>query len=94
MGATPHRRQPRRARLAEVAARRPDPLTDEEIAWCRQAGADLREVFDAPTTSDRERKQLLRAILTDVVVTVDRESEQHRRSCGSCGRAARSPSTP
>jgi hypothetical protein len=34
-------------------------------------------VFDAPTTSDRERKQLLRAILTDVVVTVDRESEQH-----------------
>ena len=34
-------------------------------------------MFDAPTTSDRERKQLLRAILTDVVVTVDRESEQH-----------------
>ena len=63
--------------LAEVAARRPDPLTDEEIAWCRQAGADLREVFDAPTTSDRERKQLLRAILTEVVVTVDRDSERH-----------------
>ena len=63
--------------LADVAARRPDPLTDEEIAWCRHAGADLRKVFDAPTTSDRERKQLLRAILTDVVVTVDRESEQH-----------------
>ncbi len=34
-------------------------------------------MFDAPTTSDRERKQLLRAILTDVVVTVDREAEQH-----------------
>jgi DNA invertase Pin-like site-specific DNA recombinase/biotin operon repressor len=63
--------------LAEVAARRPDPLSDEEIAWCRQAGADLRQVFDAPSTSDRERKQLLRAILTDVVVTVDRTSEQH-----------------
>ena len=63
--------------VGEVAARRPDPLTDEEIAWCRQAGADLRKVFDAPTTSDRERKQLLRAILTDVVVTVDRGSEQH-----------------
>ena len=27
--------------LADVAARRPDPLTDEEIAWCRHAGADL-----------------------------------------------------
>jgi biotin operon repressor len=34
-------------------------------------------VFDAPTTTDRERQQLLRAILTEVVVTVDRESEQH-----------------
>ena len=39
--------------------------------------AERLKVFDAPTTSDRERKQLLRAILTDVVVTVDRESEQH-----------------
>ena len=63
--------------VAEVAAKRPDPLSDEEIAWCRRAGADLRKVFDAPTTSDRERKQLLRAILAEVVVTVDRESEQH-----------------
>jgi DNA invertase Pin-like site-specific DNA recombinase len=63
--------------LAEVAARRPDPLSAEEIAWCRHAGADLRKVFDAPTTSDRERKQLLRAILTDIIVTVDREAEQH-----------------
>jgi DNA invertase Pin-like site-specific DNA recombinase len=62
--------------VAEVAARCPDPLTDEEIAWCRQAGADLRGVFDASTTSDRERKQLLRAILTEVVVTVDRDSAQ------------------
>ena len=63
--------------VAEVVARRPDPLTDEEIAWCRHSGTDLRKVCDAPTTSDRERKQLLRAILTEVVVTVDREAEQH-----------------
>lgn len=63
--------------VAEVAAKRPDPLSEQEIAWCRGAGANLRKVFDAPTTSDRERKQLLRAILTDVVITVDRESEQH-----------------
>ena len=77
VGAAARRRPPRRARLADVAAPRPDPLTDEEITWCRHAGADLRKVFDAPTTSDRERKQLLRAILTDIVVTVDRESEQH-----------------
>ena len=63
--------------LAEVGARRPQPLTEEEVGWCRRAGTDLRKVFDAPSTSDRERKQLLRAILTDVVVTVDRDSQQH-----------------
>jgi len=63
--------------VAESATKRPILLSDEEIAWCRRAGADLRKVFDAPTTTDRERKQLLRAILTDVVVTVDREAEQH-----------------
>ena len=63
--------------LAEVTAKRPSPLSNEEIAWCRRAGADLRKVFDAPTTTDRDRKQLLRAILTDVVVTVDRDSQQH-----------------
>lgn len=63
--------------VAEVTAKRPNPLTAQEIAWCRRAGADLRKVFDAPSTPDRERKQLLRAILTDVVVTVDRTSEQH-----------------
>ncbi|MGO9971593.1 MAG: recombinase family protein [Solirubrobacteraceae bacterium] len=62
---------------AEVAAKRLDPLTEQEIAWCRHAGADLRKVFDAPTTTDRERKQLLRAVLREVIVTVDRESEQH-----------------
>ena len=59
--------------LAATSTRRPAPLTDEEIAWCRRAGADLRQVFDAPATGHRERKQLLRAIITEVVVTVDRE---------------------
>ena len=63
--------------VADIATNRPDPLTEQEIAWCRMAGADLHKVFDAPSTSDRERKQLLRAILAEVVVTVDRASEQH-----------------
>lgn len=31
------------------------------------AGADLRKLFDAPSTTDRERKHLLRAILFDVL---------------------------
>jgi hypothetical protein len=71
VGTTPDRGPPRRAR-ARRGLRRPEPLTDEEIAWCRRAGADLRAVFDAFATSHRERKRLLRAIITEVVVTVDR----------------------
>jgi DNA invertase Pin-like site-specific DNA recombinase len=59
--------------LSGVRAHRPEPLTADEVAWCRHAGADLRAVFHAPTTTDRERKQLLRAIIAEVVVTVDRD---------------------
>ena len=36
-----------------------------------RAGADVQKIFEAPTTSFRDRKQLLRAILTEVVVTID-----------------------
>ena len=57
--------------LLAARARRPVRLTDEEQAWLSRAGADVRAVFTAPSTTFRERKQLLRAILTEVVVTVD-----------------------
>ena len=46
-------------------------LTDDELAWLSRAGADIRTVFHAPSTTARERKQLLRAIVSEVVVTVD-----------------------
>jgi DNA invertase Pin-like site-specific DNA recombinase len=59
------------ADLAAQRAHRPSVLTADEVAWLRRAGADVRGVFDAPTTSIRERKQLLRAVIAEVVVTVD-----------------------
>jgi hypothetical protein len=62
--------------LAAVRARRPEPLTEEEIAWCRRAGADLPAVFDAPTTTDRDRKLLLRAMITEIAVTVERDKQR------------------
>lgn len=58
--------------LARVRAARPEPLSEEEVSFLRGAGADLRRVFEAPSTSDRQRKQLLRAVVAEVVVTVDR----------------------
>jgi DNA invertase Pin-like site-specific DNA recombinase len=57
--------------LLAARARRPVRLTDHELAWLSQAGADIRAVFNAPSTTFRERKQLLRAVVSEVVVTVD-----------------------
>jgi len=59
------------AELARQQARRPRRLAATELAWLERAGADLRRVFEAPTTTARERKQLLRAVISEVVVTVD-----------------------
>ena len=59
--------------LLAAKARRPVKLSDEELAWLSRAGADVRAVFAAPSTTFRERKQLLRAILTEVVLTVDQD---------------------
>jgi len=62
--------------LATIRVRRPQPLSEEEITWCRRAGTDLRAVFDAPTTTDRDRKLLLRAMITDVIITVERDQQR------------------
>jgi len=61
--------------LLAAKARRPVKLSDEELAWLSRAGADVRAVFAAPSTTFRERKQLLRAILTEVVLTVDHDKQ-------------------
>jgi DNA invertase Pin-like site-specific DNA recombinase len=57
--------------LAAQRARRPVALSDAELAWIATAGADVRKVFDAPSTTTVERKQLLRAVIAEIVLTVD-----------------------
>ena len=64
------------ADLVAQRARRPTKLTVEETAWLARAGADLRAVFNAPTTTFKERKQLLRAVIAEVVVAVRKEDHQ------------------
>lgn len=66
------------ADLTAQRARQPTRLTDDEVAWLSRAGADVRAVFNAPTTTWRERKQLLRAVIAEVVVAVrvaDRQAD-------------------
>jgi excisionase family DNA binding protein len=59
--------------LACFVTDRPQRIGSDERAWLERAGADLQAVWTAPTTSHRDRKQLLRCLVQEVVVTVDRE---------------------
>jgi excisionase family DNA binding protein len=57
--------------FSDQRTRRPTALSDVEAAWLKRAGADIRAIFNAPSTTDRERKQLLRAIISEVTVITD-----------------------
>jgi excisionase family DNA binding protein len=57
--------------LRAQQARRPVTLTAGELAWITRAGADVRAVFHAPTTTTPERKQVIRAVIAEVVLTID-----------------------
>ena len=63
-----------RASLAAEQGRQPSALTPEELRWLEAAGADIRAVFDAPSTTPRERKQLIRALITEITVTIDQQA--------------------
>jgi DNA invertase Pin-like site-specific DNA recombinase len=68
--------------LAAQQARRPVTLTEQEAAWITVAGADLRAVFAAPATSNVQRKQLLRAVIAEIVVTVNPAGSGGERTAG------------
>jgi DNA invertase Pin-like site-specific DNA recombinase len=59
--------------LTRREAARPKVLSEHERAAILALGDDINGVFDAPTTTDKERKQLLRSLLEEVNVTVDRD---------------------
>ncbi len=68
--------------LAAQRARRPVTLTEEETAWITTAGADLRAIFQAPATTNVQRKELIRAVITEVTVTVqDNGGGDTARTC-------------
>ena len=57
-------------------ARRPATLTAEELDWVTRAGADVRAIFNAPSTTWQERKQLLRCIIAEIVITIRKVDRQ------------------
>ena len=77
--------------LLAAQARRPVQLTDDELAWLSRAGADVRAIFTAPSTTFRERKQLLRAIV-DRGRRHRRPGDQNRRPADHLARRRPPPS--
>lgn len=65
-----------KAAEAELTRRehtRPLTLTPEDRAAVVALGKDLDAVWSAPTTTDRDRKELLRTLIEEVVMTIERE---------------------
>src|SRR3954470_2294101 len=60
-----------RGRLAALEQARPAPLTDSERDALVRLARDLPRLWKANTTTDRDRKELLRALISEVIVTVN-----------------------
>src|SRR6266700_2111913 len=65
-----HRRQ---AEQARYQAARPKTVTGGERAAILALGDDLSQVCNAPATTDKDRKQLLRTLLDEVNITLRRD---------------------
>ena len=61
------------AALAAEQARQPASLTADELRWLQTAGTDIKAVFDAPSTTPRDRKRLIRAMICEITVTVGKQ---------------------
>jgi predicted DNA-binding transcriptional regulator AlpA len=69
-------------RLRELAAaetelhrreqQRPSSLTAEQLQRLQRLGSDIGQVWSAPTTTDRDRKELLRTLLEEVSLNLKR----------------------
>lgn len=61
-----------RTELTRREQQRPRALRAEERTAIRSLGGDLKSVWSATTTADRDRKALLRALLEEVIIAVQR----------------------
>jgi len=61
------------AELERKSQSRPRTLSPEDYRRIRALGADLDRVWAAPTTTDRDKKELLRTLLEEVIIAVQRE---------------------
>jgi DNA invertase Pin-like site-specific DNA recombinase/transposase-like protein len=62
--------------LARREAARPKTLTPQEKSAILALGDDLPGVWTAPSTTDKDRKRLLRSLLDEVNISVHRDEDQ------------------
>ena len=62
--------------LTALDRARPAPLSDAERASLTELARNLPRLWNAKTTTQRDRKELLRALISEIVVTIDRD--EHR----------------
>jgi len=62
-----------RAALERKSQLRPPRLSPEDYGRIRALGSDLQRVWTAPTTTDRDKKELLRTLLEEVIIAVQRD---------------------
>ncbi len=59
-----------RGKLAALDHTRPQPLTETERQALSRLARDLPRLWDAKTTTHRDRKELLRTLISEVVLTI------------------------
>jgi hypothetical protein len=66
----------RRRTLAQLDRARPTALTDPEREALLTLARELPRLWTAETTTDRDRKELLRTLIGEVIVTADHEARR------------------
>jgi hypothetical protein len=59
-----------------VQQQQPGPLDPAQLKRLQLLGSDLRQVWNALTTTDRDRKELLRTLLEEVILNLKRAEGQ------------------
>ena len=62
-----------RRKLAELETRRPEPLTEAERRALTRLIRDLPRLWTADTTTARDRKELLRTLISEVIITINQQ---------------------
>jgi DNA invertase Pin-like site-specific DNA recombinase/predicted DNA-binding transcriptional regulator AlpA len=65
-----------KAELARREHEQPRSLGAEDRRRLQSLGADLNTVWEAPTTTSRDRKELLRTLIEEVIITVNKAEQR------------------